>query len=149
MDTEIPERGRVVAVDIGDVRVGVAVSDPGQVIASPHDTLAVDDPDDLDGIAGQIAAVGDDRGAVGFVVGYPRTLDAREGAAARRARLLAEALEERTGRPVQLWDERFTTVEAERVMLEQDASRAERRETLDRVAAGVILQGWLESRRQR
>ena len=81
------------------------------------------------------------------VVGYPRTLQGREGRPRPRARRVATALAERTSLPVVLWDERFTTVEAERVMLDQDASRRERRANIDRVAATLILQGVVEARR--
>lgn len=81
------------------------------------------------------------------VVGYPRTLHGREGAPAARARRVAAALAAQSGLPVVLWDERFTTVEAERVMLEQDVSRRDRRAGIDRVAATLILQGVVEARR--
>lgn len=85
--------------------------------------------------------------AAAVVIGYPRTLAGREGAAARRARELADELRDRTGLPVALWDERFSSTEAERVMLAQDASRRERRAAVDRVAAGIILQAVLEAQR--
>lgn len=150
VDTDaLPLEGRLVAVDPGDVRVGVAVSDPLQIVASALETVPVDDPDDLDVLCDRLAAIAGEQGAVGLVVGYPRTLSGREGRAAARARHLADLLREATGLPVALWDERFTTTEAERVMLAQDASRAERRRSVDRVAAGIILQGVLESQRLR
>jgi putative holliday junction resolvase len=142
----LPDTGRLLAIDLGEVRIGLALSDPGQVVASPAETLQV--PRDQDGpaLTALINAAARHE-AVGLVVGYPKRLDGREGAAAGRARWFAEQLHERTGLPVLLWDERFTTTEAERVMLGQDASRAERRESIDRVAAAVLLQGVLESRR--
>lgn len=146
-DDPMPRRGRILAVDLGDVRLGLAMSDPDQVVASPLDTLPVGDADDVDAIVDDVAAVADDHGVVALVVGYPRSLSGREGAAARRARLVAERLHDTTGLPVRLWDERFTTTEAERVMLAQDASRRERRQSIDRVAAGIILQGVLEAQR--
>jgi putative Holliday junction resolvase len=146
---ELPLAGRILAVDPGDVRVGLAVSDVTQVVASPLETVAVDDPDDLDAIAEDVRAVAVEQEAGAVVVGYPRTLSGREGPAAARARRLAELLRELTGLPVGLWDERFSTTEAERVMLAQDASRAERRRSIDRVAASIILQGVLESQRLR
>lgn len=146
-DTTIPTDGRVVAVDLGHVRVGLAVSDPTQTIGSPDETLAVEGMD-RGAVAGMVAEAVEDQDGVGVVVGYPRTLEGREGANARRARELAEELAATSGLPVVLWDERMTSVEAERVMIEQDASRGERRQALDRVAAGLILQGWLEARRR-
>lgn len=145
----MPDRGRILAVDLGDVRIGLALSDPDQIVASPLDTLAVEHPDDLDAIVTDLAAAADEHGAAGLVVGYPRRLSGREGAAARRARLVADRLRTATRLPVRLWDERFSTTEAERVMLEQDASRRERRRSIDRVAASIILQGVLEAQRLR
>jgi putative holliday junction resolvase len=144
---ELPTAGRLLAVDLGEVRVGLALSDPGQVVASPAETLHV--PRDraaplIDALVNAAAR----HEAAGIVVGYPRTLDGREGSAARRARDVAQAPRERTGLPVRLVDERFTTVEAERVLLDADLSRADRKDTIDRVAASVLLQSVLESQRR-
>lgn len=143
----LPLEGRLLAIDLGEVRVGLSVSDPGQVLASPAETLHVPRNKDeplLDALVNAIAR----HEAVGVVVGYPRTLEGREGAAAGRARRIADALRERTGLPVALVDERFTTVEAERVLLDADLSRADRKDTVDRVAASVLLQSVLESQRR-
>ena len=142
-----PWTGRLLAIDLGEVRVGLAVSDPGQVLASPAETLQV--PRDADGptLDALVNAVARHE-AAGLVVGLPRKLDGREDDAARRARWFAERLRDRTGLPVALRDERFTTVEAERVMLDADVSRAGRRESIDKVAASVLLQGVLEQQRR-
>ena len=144
----LPTAGRLVALDLGRVRVGVAVSDAAQVVASPSDTVAVADLDtgeamDVPVLAARLADVALGLGAAGVVVGAPLDLDGREGAAAREARAVADALRERTGLPVRLVDERFTTTQAERVLLEADVSRAGRRKVVDRVAASVLLQGVL------
>ena len=145
--SDLPTSGRLLAIDLGEVRVGLALSDPGQVVASPAETLEV--PRGQDGPAlDALVSAAERHEAVGLIVGQPKLLDGREGDAARRARWFAERLEARTGLPVALWDERFSTTEAERVMLGQDASRAERRSSIDRVAAAVLLQGVLESRRR-
>lgn len=145
---DLPTSGRLVAFDLGRVRVGVALSDPAQVVASPSDTLDVADLDrgdamDVEGLASRLAAVTTDVAAVGVVVGAPLTLDGREGEAAREARAVADALRAITALPVRLVDERFTTTAAERALLEADLSRAGRRRVVDRVAAGVLLQGVL------
>jgi putative Holliday junction resolvase len=143
----LPTTGRLLAIDLGEVRIGLALSDPGQVVASPAETVHV--PRDAAGptlTALVDAAVRHE--AAGLVVGYPRTLEGREGRAAARARTMAEALRERTGLPVVLWDERFTTVEAERVLLDADLSRRARKDTVDRVAASVLLQTVLEAQRR-
>ncbi len=145
---ELPTTGRLLGIDLGAVRIGLAVSDPGQVVASPAETLHV--PRDADGPA--LDALTDAvarHEAAGLVVGYPRDLDGREGRAAGRARRFADELRARTGLPVRLWDERFTTVEAERVMIDADVSRTGRKEAVDQVAASVLLQGVLEAHRLR
>lgn len=152
-DATLPLAGRLLAVDLGDVRIGLALCDAGQLVASPLRTLPVEDvassPDDVEALAEAILQVASDEEAVGIVVGYPRTLSGREGAAARHAREVAEAVARRGGVAVDLWDERFTTAEAERMMIEQDASRRERRGAIDRVAASLILQGYLDAQRRR
>lgn len=139
---QLPDTGRLLGVDLGDVRIGLALSDPGQVVATALDTLTVEDD-----VVTQLADAVVRQGAVGVVVGYPRTMRGREGQAARRARLTADQLAELAEVPVVLWDERLTTVEAERVMLEQDASRRSRRNAIDRVAATLLLQSVLDARR--
>ncbi|MDP9021858.1 MAG: Holliday junction resolvase RuvX [Actinomycetota bacterium] len=125
----------------------MALSDPSATVATPLTTLAVDDADDLDTIAASITEVARDRQADTVVVGLPRALSGREGRPAQRARAVADRLREH-GLVVALWDERFTTVEAERAMLAQDASRRERRQALDRVAATLLLQAYLDHARR-
>lgn len=146
---QLPLQGRLLAVDPGSVRIGLALSDPDQVVAQPVTVLDVTDPDDLSSIADDVAGTADVRGAVGVVVGWPRDMDGRETAPATRARRLADAIRAATGLPVALWDERLTTVEAERAMLEGDVSRAGRKQRVDQVAASIILRGVLEAHRMR
>jgi putative holliday junction resolvase len=145
---ELPLTGRLVAIDLGEVRIGIALSDPNQVVASPAETLHVPRDQEAPTLNALVDAVARHE-AVGIVVGYPRRLDGREGSGAARARRIADALRDRTGLAVMLWDERFTTVEAERVLLQGDVSRRDRKETIDRVAASVLLQGVLEAQRGR
>jgi len=151
---ELPTTGRLVAFDLGRVRVGVATSDPSQLVASPADTLDVADLDlgeamDVGALAQRLADVALGLDAVGVVVGSPLALDGHEGEAAREARAVADALRAISGLPVRLVDERFTTAEAERALLEADVSRAGRRRVVDRVAAGVLLQGVLATQDMR
>lgn len=146
---DLPLHGRLVAVDPGDVRVGLASSDPDQVLAQPGEVLAVDDSRDLDGIAADVAEAIEGRDVVGIVVGWPRDMNGRETAPATRARRLADAIREATGLPVALWDERLSTVEAERMMIEGDESRARRKQRIDTVAASIILRGVLDAHRVR
>ncbi len=144
----LPLTGRLIAIDLGEVRIGVALSDAGQVLASPAETLEVPRNQDDPALRAMVDALARHE-AAGVVVGYPRQLDGSEGKPAARARRLAGVLEQRTGLPTVLIDERFTTTEAERVMLAQDASRAERRRSIDRVAASLLLQTVLEVQRTR
>lgn len=141
----LPASGRLLGVDVGDVRVGLAVSDAGQLVATPLDT--VPGATDVEDVAATIVAAARDEGATGIVVGYPRTMQGREGSAAHRCRSVAEQVATDTGLPVLLWDERFSTVEAERVLLDADMRRRRRRTVVDRVAASLILRGVLEARR--
>jgi putative Holliday junction resolvase len=136
---------RVLGIDLGARRIGVAVSDGLGLTAQPHATLARrGGVRDLEAIAAVVAA----QGAVAVVLGLPLDPEGEEGAAARGARAFAERLRGVLSVPVELVDESFSTVEAEQVLLEADLSRARRRQVVDRVAAAVILQRWLDSRVQ-
>ena len=135
-----------IGVDVGTVRVGVAASDPSGVLASPVATLArdVDGGTDLAELAGLVR----ERGAVEVVVGLPRSLSGRDGPAARAARDYAAALAERVDPiPVRLVDERLTTVAATRRLREAGIGGRKGRTVVDRSAAVLILQGWLDGAR--
>lgn len=138
--------GRLMALDVGERRVGVAVSDENAVIASP---LAVVDRrrDDLAEVARLVAAWEVDR----LVVGLPTGLSGREGPQAALVRAYAARLAAHLGPepPIAFWDERLTTAIAERALIATGARRAERRERIDAVAAAVILQSFLDVPRHR
>lgn len=136
----------MLGVDLGDVRIGLALSDPDATVATPLGTLQVAAADDLAAIADRLVAVAQQEGAARVVVGLPRSLSGREGRPAQRAREVARLVGEQ-GLDVDLWDERFTTVEADRAMLAQGARRRERRAAVDRVAATLLLQAYLDARR--
>ncbi|HEX6256832.1 MAG TPA: Holliday junction resolvase RuvX [Euzebyales bacterium] len=139
---------RVLGVDLGTVRIGLALTDPSRSIASPHGTLPAGDADADDWaeqVATALAEVADDVGADTVVIGLPRALSGRETAAATSARSVADALRSTTTATVHLWDERLSSVEAERVMIGAGRRRAQRRAERDRVAAAIILQSWLQS----
>lgn len=136
--------GVLLGVDVGDVRVGLAASDPRGVLASPVATLPRDEAGGAD--LERIAREARERGAVCVVVGLPRSLSGREGAAARRARLYAVALQRRLEVPVRLWDERLTTVDAHRSLRESGVRGRDQRGIVDQAAATLILQGALEAR---
>ncbi|HST66580.1 MAG TPA: Holliday junction resolvase RuvX [Mycobacteriales bacterium] len=136
-----------IGVDVGTVRVGVAACDPGGVLASPLTTLARDlrGGADLDRLARLVA----EREAVEVIVGLPRSLSGRSGPAARAAREYAESLAERIEPiPVRLSDERLTTVAATRRLAEAGTRGRKGRQVVDRSAAVLILQGWLDAARR-
>jgi putative holliday junction resolvase len=152
---ELPLAGRLLAIDLGRVRIGLALSDASQVVAAPLGTLDVVDLDlgdamDVPALAARLSASARDiEGLAGVVVGVPLGLDGHEGAAAREARAVADELRSHLDVPVRLVDERFTTAAAERALLEGDVSRAGRRAAVDRIAASVLLQGVLEAHTHR
>jgi len=139
--------GRVLGVDVGTARVGLAVSDQEQRVATPLDTLAVggEAAGDLDALAARLAAVAGAEDCGTIVIGLPRSLSGRDSASTRTARGLALALTDHH-LAVELWDERFSSVEAERMLLGAGLRRDRRRAARDRVAATIILQGWLDTR---
>jgi putative Holliday junction resolvase len=131
-------------IDVGTVRVGLAGSDETGTIATPLRTVPRQPAARL---WREVAQVVVDRLPERIVVGLPLKLDGSEGDSAVDARGVAEQLHRRTGLPVEMWDERFTTVAAERSLIAAGQRRARRRETIDAVAATLLLQSWLDSRR--
>ena len=141
---------RVLGVDVGTVRIGLAISDPGRTVATPLETLDAGDAngdDWAETIAARLAAVAEQRMCDTVVIGLPRGMSGRDTASTRAARAVAKALT-RTGIAVVLWDERLSSAEAERVLVGAGRRRAQRREERDRVAATLILQGWLDASAQ-
>jgi len=133
-------------VDVGTVRVGVARSDPNGVLATPLVTLARDTQDSRD--ISELADLVREHGAVGVVVGLPRTLRNREGAAAELARTFGAALGSAIAPvPVEYVDERLTTVSAERKLAERGVRGRQRRAVVDQAAAVELLQHWLDVHR--
>jgi len=135
--------GRVLALDPGTRRVGVAVSDPLGISAQPHAVLDATAP----GLMAEIRRLSADLGVGQIVVGLPVSLNGGEGPAAAGARRFAGRVAEATGLPVHLLDERFTTVSAERVLVAAGLSGRKRRTVRDRVAAAVLLQAYLDGGR--
>jgi putative Holliday junction resolvase len=137
---------RVMAIDPGSVRVGVAVSDPSRTIAQPLATVAAEPAETL---VPRLASLAREQEVTGLVVGLPRRMDGSQGPEAKAARALADDLRRATGLPVTLVDERLTSVAAERALLASKASRARRRQVSDQVAAALILQSYLDAERLR
>ena len=140
--------GRVLGVDLGTKRVGVALSDSGGILASPYEVL--ERTGDLARDRARLKAIVDEVEAVLVVVGLPLSMDGSVGRAASAA--LAEAAahaEVLDPVPVETFDERLTTVSADRSMKERKMDAPARRKVVDKVAAAVMLQAWLDSREAR
>jgi putative pre-16S rRNA nuclease len=135
---------RVLAVDPGSKRVGLAISDPTGTIAQPLTTVAGEPSDTL---PSRLADIAREKEVSRIIVGLPRRLDGSYGPEAKSARELADRLRKASGLPVELVDERLTTVAAERSLLEGGVRRAKRRRAVDRVAAALLLQSSLDRKR--
>jgi putative Holliday junction resolvase len=131
---------RVLGLDPGERRIGVALSDPSGLIAQPYRVLDRRRGNAIE----QITQICDEEGIETIVVGLPVSLSGEEGAAAVAARKLGSEVAEATGRNLVYWDERFTSVQAEQALLESGMRREKRRDTRDMVAAALMLQGYLD-----
>ncbi len=143
----VPKRPhRTCALDLGSVRVGVAIDDELGLLAHPHGVL---DGRDSRALLGSLAALADDRAIGRFVVGLPLDMRGGEGAAARKAIAMAQRIADATGRLVEMWDERLTTVQAQRALAASEVRGKKARARVDEAAACAILQAWLDARRSR
>jgi len=137
----LPARGAIAGLDLGDKTIGVAVSDTYRSVATPLQTIrrvkfTLD--------AEALLSLTTSRGVVGLVFGLPLNMDGTEGPRVQKTHAFARNLSRMTTLPMMFWDERLSTVAAERVLLEADMSRRRRAEVIDHVAAGYILQGVLD-----
>jgi putative Holliday junction resolvase len=135
--------GRTCALDLGRARVGVAIDDELGLMAHPRGTLAGRDPRAL---LEQLRSLADRENVVRFVVGLPLDMRGGEGMAARDARAMAQRIADATGRAVELWDERLTTVQARRALAASEVRGKKARARVDEAAACAILQSWLDAR---
>jgi putative holliday junction resolvase len=133
--------GRVLGLDLGDARIGVAVSDDGRRMAVPLGTIRTGAPQDVKAIADLVA----EHEVTLVVVGHPLQMSGEAGERAHLAERFADALRSVLPVEVRLQDERLSTVEADRALRETGASGRERRGAVDRSAATVILQAWLDA----
>ncbi len=134
------EKGRVLGLDLGEARIGVAISDPDRVIALPAGTIrAAGGVDDLKAVARIVK----ETEAVEVVVGHPLSLSGEVGAAARKAEEFAEGLRMLLEIPVRLQDERLSTVEAERGLRAAGTRGRQRRDVVDQAAATLVLETYL------
>lgn len=138
----LPDGGVLLALDLGTQTIGTALCDAGWRFASADKTLPRGKfGRDRDVLGSLVAA----RGVRGVVIGLPRNMDGSEGPRAQASRAYARNLSAALGLPVLLWDERWSTASAERALIEQDMSRAKRKERIDAHAAAVILQGAIDA----
>ncbi|AXX97515.1 Holliday junction resolvase RuvX [Profundibacter amoris] len=137
----LPPMRALAGLDLGTKTIGVAVSDNFLTVATPLETVkrkkfGVD--------AARLLEIATERNLGGFVLGLPRNMDGSEGPRCQSTRAFARNLSRLTDLPIGFWDERLSTVAAERALLEADTSRARRAEVIDHVAAGYILQGVMD-----
>ena len=136
---------RALGIDLGSKRIGVALSDSAGSLATPYEVVPRSGDRHRD--HRRIAALAEEAGAERLVVGLPLSLDGSQGPAARAALAEADELATVTGLPVEVWDERLTTVSADRDLMALDMKAPARRRVIDKVAAAVMLQAWLDHRR--
>lgn len=139
--TALPRNGALVGLDLGEKTIGVAISDLRRMVATPVETIrrkkfGVD--------AGKLLALLEGREIGGIILGLPLNMDGTEGPRCQSTRAFARNLSALTELPISFWDERLSTVAAERALLEADTSRGKRAQVIDHVAAGFILQGFLD-----
>jgi len=140
MSSSQPSRGRALGLDLGDARIGVAISDADRRVAVPLGTVPAGAPQDLKAIRNLVA----EHGVSVVVVGHPISMSGARGARAQQSEEFAGALRAVLAVPVELHDERLSTVQADRALREAGASGRQRRRAVDRSAATIILQAWLD-----
>jgi putative Holliday junction resolvase len=137
----LPPNGAVAGLDLGTATIGVALSDLRRQVATPVEVIR---REKFTQDAARLLALLDRRGAAGIVLGLPLNMDGSAGPRVQSTQAFARNLERLTALPICFWDERLSTVAAERALLEADTSRKRRKEVIDQVAAGYILQGALD-----
>ena len=137
---------RVMAIDYGDARTGVAVSDAAGLLTG---YTTVIQGRQAERVADEIARIAAERQADELVMGFPRNMDGTEGPRADLYRAFAALVEEKAGMPVRLWDERRTTIEAHQILHASGKRMKDHRKNVDAVAASLILEGYLTWRRRR
>ncbi len=136
---------RWMGLDIGEKRIGIALSDPLEITAQSHSML---ERRGLSHDLEQLRQIVVDNEVTGIVCGLPINMNGSEGPMAEKVRQFGEALGKMTGIQPVFWDERLSTASAQRVLIEADLSRGKRRQKVDQLAAAIILQNFLNSRRR-
>ncbi len=142
LKTALPSGGRLLGLDLGSKTIGLAISDSGLAVASPLETIR---RKKFTADAEALIALISERGIGALVLGLPKNMDGSEGPRAQSTRQFATNLLEKIDIPIALWDERLSTAEVERVLIDQaDMTRKRRGEVIDKMAAAVILQNFLD-----
>lgn len=141
MEKLLQTKGKILGVDFGDTRTGLAVSDPSRLLASGIGTIS---PGGIEKTADAVAEVAREQRAVALVVGLPVNMDGSEGSRADRCRKFGWMLEERTGLPVVMFDERMSTMNAARYLNETNTRGKKRKGVIDTLSAQIILQNCLD-----
>ncbi len=136
---------RIMGLDFGSKTVGVAISDPLGITAQGIETIRRDQENKLRRTLARIEALAAEYHVTQIVLGFPKNMNNTVGERAEKTLAFQEMLERRTGLPVVMWDERLTTVSAQRTLMESGVRREDRKEYVDMIAAVYILQGYLDS----
>lgn len=136
---------RVLGLDYGTKTVGVAISDPLGLTAQGMEIIRREEENKLRRTLARIEAIIEEYGVTDIVLGLPKNMNNTQGVRVESTMEFKEKLERRTGLPVIMWDERLTTVAADRTMMEAGIRRENRKEYVDKIAAAFILQGYLDS----
>lgn len=135
---------RILGLDFGQKTIGVAVSDSLGWTAQGVEIIRREEEENLKASVARIAQLCEEYGVEGIVLGYPKNMNNTIGDRAKKSERFKKRLKKELGLPVKLWDERLSTVAAERDLIEADVSRAGRKEVIDKMAAVFILQGYLD-----
>ncbi len=134
---------RVLAIDHGTRRIGIAISDEMQTIAQPLEFIAAEP---FDGVVRRLNEIMAAKPVELVLIGMPRNMDGSYGPAAEKVRGFIEALKGKIAVPIRTWDERLTTAQANRFLIAADVRRRDRKEKVDKTAAAILLQSYLDSK---
>ncbi len=135
---------RILGLDYGEKYVGVAVSDPTGLLAQPLETIQRKEENKLRRTFARIEELSEEYGVESIVVGLPKNMDDSEGISAQKSREFAANVSRRTGIEVILWDERLSSVSANRILMESGVRRENRKDVIDKIAASFFLQNYLD-----
>ena len=136
-----PQMKKALGIDLGDARVGVAVSDDLGMLAHPLETISTQSTN----VVKRVLALAGERTVETIIVGMPRNMNGSHGPAADKARAFIEEMRRETTLPIVAWDERLSTVSAQRALQEAGRNTRKQKSVIDQVAAQIILQSWLDS----